>query len=795
MRLCMKHNFNSLISEHNISIKNILRIALFATIIISSAFTNGIFFSQAMADNSTGAGNGSPTLDNTSTTITSNQNTISAGGQVTLVVTVRDSSSASVSPAGSVMWSDGNGGGTFSSAFCDLSSGTCTTSYTSSSSAQSTITITANYGGDATHQASSGTLSLGTLAIHPTSVVITTNSASFVPGNAITFTSTVSDTSNSPTTPSGIVSWSDGNIGGSFSSSACTLSSGICTTSYTPSSSAPNSITVTATYGGDSTHQTNSGTSQLSQSNQDASSIVITSSPSTISSGGQVTITATITDTTNSQNTPTGTVTWSDGNAGGTFSSSSCNLSSGVCNITYTAPSSIQNSITITASYSGDNIHNANSSTSVLTSSLLSPISVTVSPNPASYVSGSTLTFTATVTDITNSQNTPTGTVTWSDGNTGGVFGTPSCTLASGTCTTSYTPSTNSPSNVTITATYGGDGIHQTNAGTSNLAINSIHATTLSVTPNPATVSPGGSVTFTATVTDSSSSPITPTSSVSWSDGNGGGIFDQTSCTLSSGACTVSYTPSANPPNAITITASYNGDDTHQASTGSSQLSANVLHPTTTTITPNPATFSAGTPVTFTATISDTADTSSSMIGIVKWTDNGAGGSFIPDACIISNNHCSLDYTPPSNPSGSITITASYAGDLTHSESSATSSLSTNMVASPPTSQSNTIQSTPTTQSPSSTQPAPTQSSTPATQSNTSPPTTQPATQSHTTNTSPTTTQPNTQSTTQSDSKNPAQPSQTNTNTNHQTSVSPLAVISQAISKAVSELEALFQKL
>ncbi|MDC8452758.1 MAG: hypothetical protein LV477_07590, partial [Candidatus Nitrosotalea sp.] len=306
----MKDNFNASISHGKISIKNILTIALFATIIITSTFANGLFFSQAMATgNSTGNGTSSTTLDNTSTTITSSQNTISAGAQVTLVATVIDSSSSSATPAGSIMWSDGNGGGSFSSAFCDLSSDTCSASYTSSASAQSTITITAAYSGDATHQTSSGTLSLAILAIHTTSVAITPNSASFAPGNAITFTSTVSDTSSSPTTPSGTVSWSDGSAGGSFSSSSCTLSSGTCTTSYTPSSGAPNSITITATYAGDGTHQTNSGTSQLSQSNQDTSSVLVTSSSSTISSGGQVTVTATVTDTSNSQNIPTGTIT------------------------------------------------------------------------------------------------------------------------------------------------------------------------------------------------------------------------------------------------------------------------------------------------------------------------------------------------------------------------------------------------------------------------------------------------------------------------------------------------------
>lgn len=263
----------------------------------------------------------------------------------------------------------------------------------------------------------------------------------------------------------------------------------------------------------------------------------------------------------------------------------------------------------------------------------------------------------------------------------------------------------------------------------------------------------------------------------------------------------------------------YNGDNTHQASTGSSQLTTNVLHPTTASITPNPGTFTAGTPITFTVTISDTSEPTSTMIGIVKWTDNGAGGSFSPDACIISNNHCSLDYTPPSNPSGSITITAFYAGDSTHSASSATSSVSTNTATSAPsTSQSNTsppesaTQSSPTKPAPTtqpSTPPPTTQQttklSTPITQPNTSPTTTQQTTKpntsptTQTTNTSPSTTtqsttQSNTHSTAQTDSKNPTTSTTINTNTNHQ-QVNPLATISQAISKAVSELESLFQRL
>ena len=185
------------------------------------------------------------------------------------------------------------------------------------------------------------------------SVSVTPNSASYVPGQALTLSAMVADTSNSPTIPTGPVTWSDGNIGGTFSSSTCYLSAGTCIVTYTPSSNAPNSITITADYDGDTSHTANSGTTILAinfASLTSSSSVTISSNPAIYVAGNAVTFTATVTGSTNSQNIPTGQVIWSDGNTGGTFSSSTCYLSSGTCIVTYTPSSNAPNSITITAS-------------------------------------------------------------------------------------------------------------------------------------------------------------------------------------------------------------------------------------------------------------------------------------------------------------------------------------------------------------------------------------------------------------------------------------------------------------
>jgi len=92
-------------------------------------------------------------------------------------------------------------------------------------------------------------------------------------------------------------------------------------------------------------------------------------------------------------------------------------------------------------------------------------------------------------------------------------------------------------------------------------------------------------VNFTVTVSDTSSSPTTPTGSVSWSDGSPTSCtlsqisvmghcpiitvkFNPTSCTLSSGSCSVTYTPDESSSTPIHISAYYDGDTIHRSNIG-----------------------------------------------------------------------------------------------------------------------------------------------------------------------------------------------------------------------------------
>src|SRR2546426_930436 len=378
-------------------------------------------------------------------------------------------------------------------------------------------------------------------------------------------------------------------------------------------------------------------------------------------------------------------------------------------NATSNPPSTVStssNSSLTSGTPPANNTSQKTNNTSTISSNSTSSItnktsSVTVTPNPASANQGSQVTFSARVTDTSSSPTTPTGTVSWSDGNAGGTFNQVSCALSSGICTTVYLPPPGVASSITITARYQGDSIHLSASTTSTLTAIIQHSTSLAMAPNPAIVDQGLQVTFSVKVMDTSSSPTVPTGTISWTDGNTGGTFSQSSCALSSGNCTVSYTPDPHHTASITIAANYGGDDTHLMGAITRTLTINIFHNTTTTVTPNVAGVNQGSQVTFTAKIVDISSTSTTLhcvspsgwcdsildtsrspnpTGTVSWSDGNAGGTFSPASCNLSLSACTVLYTPSTSSSKSITVNATYGGDISHSGSSSTSQLSINIL-------------------------------------------------------------------------------------------------------------------
>jgi hypothetical protein len=112
------------------------------------------------------------------------------------------------------------------------------------------------------------------------------------------------------------------------------------------------------------------------------------------------------------------------------------------------------------------------------------------------------------------------------------------------------------------------------------------HPTETTVSCEPKSVVAGQPTKCTATVTDTATSgQTTPTGTVSFKT-SGAGSFNSASCKLStvsasSASCAVTYTPGSTPANPVrtdTITATYEGDTTHESSKGMTTVP--VISPT-----------------------------------------------------------------------------------------------------------------------------------------------------------------------------------------------------------------------
>jgi hypothetical protein len=301
---------------------------------------------------------------------------------------------------------------------------------------------------------------------------------------------------------------------------------------------------------------------------------------------GQATsCTAVVTDTVRGGTTPTGVVTFASDTSGGSFSSSSCTLSAtsvireAVCSVSYTPGQIGSGTQNITVSYGGDGHHLASSGQVTL---YVTPryTSTDLTCSPGTVAVGQATSCTATVTDRTYpGPTTPTGVVTFVTDTGGGSFSSSSCTLspastaAQAACSFSYTPGEAGSGTQTVTASYGGDGIHAASSGQAAIAV------TLRVTSTVLACQQVNPVLSKCTSTVSDTSPgsaTAPSGTVSFTS-SGPGVFSATQCTLSGSgtvaSCTVYYaTPAGVPMTGQTITASHGGDSTHQSSTGSATL-------------------------------------------------------------------------------------------------------------------------------------------------------------------------------------------------------------------------------
>jgi len=459
-------------------------------------------------------------VNSTATAVTSAPNPSTFGQSVTFTATV--TSSAGV-PSGTITFTDG--AATLASNVAVNASGVAT--FSTTTLAGGSHTITAAFSGGAGWQNSSGTAA-AQLVQGTTSTTVASAPNPSASGQSVTFTATVTSTAG---VPAGTVTFKDGAT--TLASAIAVNGSGIATFSTT--TLAVGSHTITATFTGNTGWSSSSGTA-AAQLVQSPSSTVVSSAPNPSTFGQSVTFTATVTS---GAGTPAGAVTFTEGAT--TLASAVAVNGGGIA--TFSTTTLAVGSHTITASFTGGAGWQNSSGTApaqVVQSAKSTATAVASAPNPSTF--GQSVTFTATVT---STSGVPAGTVAFTDGAINLASGV--AVNASGVATFSTT--TLAVGSHTISASFTGAAGWQNSSGTAAAqAVQGVTSTAVSSTPNPTTF--GQIVTFTASV---SSTGGTPTGTVTFSEGatvlasnvavtSGKAAFGTSALTVGSHAITAAFT-------------------------------------------------------------------------------------------------------------------------------------------------------------------------------------------------------------------------------------------------------------
>ena len=241
--------------------------------------------------------------DGTTATVTSSAPTAVVGQRVVLTAAVTANSPGSGKPTGTVTFYQGT---TF------LGQGTLNSSGNASLAISSlplgSDSITATYAGDGHYLGTTSAPFTETINQAATKTVVATSNGHTVFGQSVTFTATVKVASPGTGTPTGTVTFMDG---------AAVLGTGTLNSAgqatYTTSSLAVGSHSITAVYGSDTNFTTSTSLAITQKVTKSLTTATVTSPQSSVPAGTPVTFTATVVPTAPGSGVPTGTVTFYDG--------------------------------------------------------------------------------------------------------------------------------------------------------------------------------------------------------------------------------------------------------------------------------------------------------------------------------------------------------------------------------------------------------------------------------------------------------------------------------------------------
>jgi len=523
---------------------------------------------------------------------------VSAGGTTSLTATVSGTATTSVT------WTvDGVANG--SSTVGTLSGSGNTVTYNAPATTGQ-HTIVAKSTADPTRSASSVVT-----VVAGVGVTLTPGPTTLPIGTALSFTATVTGTTNTA------VTWSVDAIAGGNSTVGTITGTGNTVTYTAPASSG--SHTVLATSAADTSRSASTLVTV-----QPAVSVTLSLPTATVASGGTQTFTATVTGTTNTAVVWTvDTITGGNATVGTVTGTGST--------VTYTAPATA-GTHTLKATSSADSAKTASATITVQ-----GPVSVSVSPTSTTVAPGATATITATATGGS------TQAVTWKVDGISGGNSTVGTITGTGNTVTYTAPS--AAGTHTVTATSSAD---TSKSASTTVTVQTAIAVTLSQAS--ATVAIGASQAFTATVSG------TTNTAVAWTvDAIAGG--NATVGTVTGTGATVTYTAPATA-GTHTLKATSSADSTKTAS-------ATITVPAAVTVSVNPTSTTVDTGSTATITATATGGTTQT----VTWKVDGVSGGNSSVGTLTGTGN-TVTYTAPLSP-GSHTVTATSVANTAISASTA----------------------------------------------------------------------------------------------------------------------------
>jgi hypothetical protein len=473
------------------------------------------------------------------------------------------------------------------------------------------------------------TLSGLVLNVNPTTLTVTSSVNPSQFGQAVTFTATVSSANSSLT---GTMLFMDG-------------TTVLCSVNITSGDSAPcttsglslGSHSITASYSGDSQDESAVSSPLIQVVKQSvALSLTVQPNPAVVNSSVTFTFTAT-----SAAGTPTGSVTFYDG----TTALFSANLNNGTA--AYSTSQLAVGTHALSAQYSGDSTNSAGTSNTVSEVITQAATATSLASSSATASVGAAVTFTATVTYANGAAGTAlTGTVSFHDGP---VIGTG--TVVNGIAT--FTTTALAPGTHNIVVVYGGD--TNDSGSTSATLVETIQqlTTTTVLTANINPLNAGATVQLTAAVGGATAAGGALTGNVIFTDG--GATLSTVAVNATGQAVLATNLLSAGTHS---IVATFAGS-TNYAGSKSNTLTEVVNQTTTVTALSTAATpTEAGTPATFTATV--TSQTATPQ-GSVNFTDNG---SLIGSAAL--NAAGAATFSTSGLSVGTHQIVATYTGSINY---------------------------------------------------------------------------------------------------------------------------------